>query len=69
MDNSGQYITQWRTKIVEAYFATKSVILTQRQCRRDFGRDKVPDKRAIERLVAKSRKTGSVTNTSKSHSG
>jgi len=69
MDNSGQYITQWRTKIVEAYFATKSVILTQRQCRRDFGGDKVPDKRTIERLVAKFRKTGSVTNTSKGHSG
>ena len=29
MDQTRQYSTQWRTKIVEAYFARKSVLLTQ----------------------------------------
>jgi len=44
------------------------VILTQRQCRRDFGRDKVPERRTTERLVAKFRETGSVANANKGHS-
>ena len=60
MDPSGRYTTQQRIKIIEAYFAAKSVLLTQRQCRKDFGRNNVPDGRTIQRLVAKFRKTGSV---------
>jgi len=42
--------------------------MTQRQCRRELGRDKVPDRRTIERLVAKFRKTGSVENANKGRS-
>ena len=57
MDPSGHYTTQERIKIIEAYFAAKSVLLTQRQCRKDFGRNNVPDGRTIQRLVAKFRKT------------
>ena len=57
MDPTGRYTTQQRIKIIEAYFATKSVLLTQRQCRKDFGRNNVPDGRTIQRLVAKFRKT------------
>jgi len=57
MDNSGYYTMQQWTKIVEAYFSTKSVVLKQRQCRRDFGRDKVHNRWTFERLVAKFRET------------
>ena len=60
MDPSGRYTTQQRIKIIEAYFVAKSVLLIERQCRRDFGRNNVPDGRTIQRLVAKFRKTGSV---------
>ena len=69
MDPTGRYTTQQRVKIIEAYFATKTVLLTQRQCRRDFGRNNVPDRRTIQRLVAKFRETGSVTDAHKGHSG
>ena len=58
MDPTGQFTTQQRTKIIEVYFAISS--LTQRQCRGDFGRDNVPDRKTIQRLVAKFRETGSV---------
>ena len=60
MDPTGRYTTQQRIKIIEAYFTAKSVLLTQWQCRKDFGRNNVPDGRTIQRLVAKFRKTGSV---------
>ena len=64
-DPTGRYTTQQRIKIIELYFATKSVLLTQRQCRRYLGRNNVPDRRTIQRLVAKFRKTGSVADTHK----
>ena len=41
----------------------------QRQCRRDFGRNNVPNRRTIERLVAKFRETESVADAHKGHSG
>ena len=69
MDVSGRYTVQQRKKIIEAYFATKSVVLTQRQCRKELGRDKVPKRKTIERLVAKFRETGSVANANKGRSG
>ena len=50
MDSTRRYTTQQRIKIIEAYFA-KSVLLTQRQCRKDFGRNNVPDGRTIQHLV------------------
>ena len=62
MGPTGRYTTQQRIKIIKAYFATKSDILTQRQCRRSFGRNNVPDGRTIQRLVTKfseDRKCGS----------
>ena len=55
MDPSGRYTTQQPIKIIEAYVAVKSVLLTQRKCRKDFGRNNVPDGRKIQRLVAKFR--------------
>ena len=65
MDLSGSYTTQQRKKIIEVYFAAKSLLLTQRQCRKDFVRNSVPDGRTIQRLVAKSRTTGSVADAHK----
>ena len=69
MERFGQYTTQQRTHIIEAYFATNYVLLTQRQCRREFGRNNVPHRRTIERLVAKFREIGNVVNANKGHSG
>ena len=60
MDPTGRYTTQQRIKIIEAYFTAKSVLLTQWQCRKDFGRNNVPDGRTIQRLVVKFEKAGSV---------
>ena len=60
---------QQQKKIAETHFTTKLVVLTQRQCRKKLDRDKVPDRKTIERLVAKSRETGSVANASKVSSG
>ena len=51
---------QQSIKIIEAYFATKSVVLTQWYCRRDFGRNNVSDRKTTQCLVAKFRETGSV---------
>ena len=65
MDPTGRDTKQQRIKIIEAYFAAKSVLLTQRQCRKDFGRNNVPTGRTIQRLVAKFQKTGSVADAHK----
>ena len=65
MDPTGRYTTQQRIKIIEAQFAAKSVLMTQRQCRKDFGRNNVPDEKTIQRLVAEFRKTGSVADARK----
>ena len=66
---SGRYTVQQRIKIVGAYFVTKPVVLTQRKCRKELGRDKVPDRKTIKRLVAKFRETGNVANANKGRSG
>ena len=60
MDPTGRFTTQQRIKIIEAYFATKSVLLTQWKYSRDFGRDSVHDRRTIQRLMAKFGETESV---------
>ena len=65
MDPTGRYSKQQRIKIIDAYFAAKSVLLSQRKCRKDFGRNNVPDRRTIQRLVAKFRKIESVADAHK----
>ena len=66
MDPSGRYTTQQRMKIIEEYFAAKSVLLTKRQCRKkNFGKNNVPNGRTIQRLVAKFQKKGSVADAHK----
>ena len=52
MDPNERFTMQQQVKIIEAYLATKSVVLTQQQGRRDFGSNNVPDRRSIQRLVA-----------------
>ena len=61
MDPTGRYTTQQLIKIIELYFAVKSVLLTERQCRKDFVRNNVPDGTPIQRLLTEFRKIGSVT--------
>ena len=57
--------TQQQIKIIESYFAAKSVLLTHRQYRKDVGWNNVPNGRTIQRLVAKFQKTGSVADAHK----
>ena len=64
MDPTREFTTQQPIKIIEAYFATKSVLLTQRKCRRDFEKNNVPDRRTIQRLMDKFRETESVADVS-----
>ena len=61
LDNS---TTQQPIKIIEAYFAAKSVLLTQRKCRKDFEKNNVPDRRTIQRLMARFRETESMADVS-----
>ena len=58
-----------RTNILESYFSTKSVILTQRIFQREFPGRKVPCRKTITNIVEKFRNTGSVGNHNKGHSG
>jgi transposase len=69
MNPTTRYTVQERLKIVEAYFATKSVVLTQRQFRRDFPGRNPSSKLTIRRLLEKFRETGSVGVKNKGHSG
>ena len=69
VDPTGCYATQQWMEIIEGYVATKSVLLTQWQCRRDFHRSNIPGRKTIQHLVAKFQETGSVTDAHKGHSG
>ena len=65
MDPTKCYATQLRIKIIKVYFVAKSVLLTQQQYRKDFGRNNVPDGKTMQHLVAKFWKTLSVADTHK----
>ena len=69
MDVVHQFSVHERTKILESYFSTKSVVLTQRAFRREFPGRKVPCRKTITNIVEKFRNTGSVGNDNKGHSG
>ena len=56
-------------KIMEAYFATKSLIHTQRQFRRDFPSRNAPTRATILHLLNKFWETGSVHDKNKGQSG
>ena len=57
-----------RTKIVELYFATNPVVLTQRTFWTEFPGRPYPCERTIKRLVDKFRNTGSLVDNDKGHS-
>ena len=67
MDPNRRYTIQQRIKIIEAYFAAKSVLLSHRLCRKGFGRNSVPDGRTMQHLVAKFQKTENVADAHKRH--
>ena len=69
MDPATRYSVQEGIKIVEAFFATKSLIQTQRQFRRDFPGRSAPTRVTILRLLNKFRETGSIQDKNKGHSG
>ena len=60
---------QDRTKIVEFYCATNSVVLAKRTFRREFPGKQCPCERTIKRLVDKLRNTDSLADNNKVHSG
>ena len=69
MDPATRYSVQERIKIMEAYLATKSLIQTQRQFRRDFPGRNAPTRATILRILNKFRETGSVQDKNQGHSG
>ena len=69
MDPATRNSVQEGIKIVEAYFATKSLIQTQRQFRRDFPARNAPTRVTILHLLNKFRETGSIQDKNKGHSG
>ena len=69
MNQSEKYEEQRHIKNVKAYFSTKLAVMTQRQCIRDFGKNKLPDRRTAECLVAIFRETESLTNENGGRSG
>ena len=64
-----QFSVHERSKILESYFSTKLVVLTQREFRREFPGRKTPYRKTITKIVEKFRNTGSVGNDNKGHSG
>ena len=69
MDVAVQFSVHERSKILESYLSTKSMVLTQRVFRREFPGRKTPCRKTIKQIVQKFRNTGSVVNENKGHSG
>ena len=63
------FTTEQRTKMVELYLSTKSIVTTQRQYVRHFHCRDPPSKRVILYNVKKFRYNGTVHNLNKNHSG
>ena len=69
MDAAVQFSVHERSKILESYFSTKSVVLIQREFRREFPGRKTPCRKTITKIVEKFWNTGSVGNGNKGHGG
>ena len=69
MEVTVQFSVQERLKILESYFSAKSVVVTQREFRREFPGRKTPCRKTITKIVEKCRNTGSVGNDNKGQSG
>ena len=69
MDAAVQFSAHERSKILESYFSTKSVVLIQREFRREFPGRKTPCRKTITKIAEKFWNTGSVGNGNKGHGG
>ena len=69
MEVTDQFSVHERLKILESYFSTKSVVVTQREFRREFPGRKTPWRKTITKIVEKCRNTETVGNDNKGHSG
>ena len=68
MDAEKQFPCHFRSRPKSLNFATKSVVLVQRQFRREFPGRKIPHRNTTRSLIQKFRDSGSVTN-NKTRSG
>ena len=69
MDVAFQFSVHKRLKILECYFSTKSVVLTQREFRGKFPGRKAPCRNTITKILKKFRNSESMRNDDKAHSG
>ena len=69
MDAAVQFSVHERSNILESYFSTKSVVVTEREFRREFPGRKAPCRKTITKIAEKFRNTGSVRNDNKGHGG
>ena len=60
MDSKGDFSVYERTKLIEWYLATKSLVTVRRRFAREFPKRRVPHNSTILRLYAKFCETGSV---------
>ena len=67
IDVVAQFSVHERSNILESYFSTKSVVLTQRKFCWEFPRRKTPCRKTITKIVKKFKNTGSVRNDNKGH--
>ena len=69
MDFEVQFSVYKRSKILESYFSTKSVVLTQRRFSKEFPGRKTPWRKRITKIAEKFRNTENVGNDNKGHIG
>ena len=69
MDLEVQFSVYKRSEILESYFSTKSVVLTQRKFSREFPGRKTLCSKRITKIVEKFRNTENVGNDNKGHIG
>ena len=69
MEVAVQFSVHKRSKTLESYFSTESLVITQREFSREFPGRKNPCRKRITKIVEKFRNTGSVGNDNKGHSG
>ena len=63
------YSVKGKTKLVQFYFATESIVHTQKQFVREFPKRKAPSRSTIYRILDKFKEVGSVQGNHVGHSG
>ena len=69
MDLEVQFSVYKRSEILESYFSTKSVVLTQRKLSKEFPGRKIPWRKRITKIDEKFRNAENVRNDNKGHIG